>query len=138
MRTGTGCAAGMLYDDVWLNYSVRADSGDVAFTYQLNDTRIPMHGACEMRIGLRRDDLEDKSKYYVAGVTAKGGKYSVGGVYEDGFMKVRIRDLATYTVAVDTVPPEIIPLNPQQWGRTGRIVFRAKDKGTGSIAIAER
>lgn len=122
---------GMLYDDVWLNYSVRADSGDVAFTYQLNDTRIPMHGACEMRIGLRRDDLEDKSKYYVAGVTAKGGKYSVGGVYEDGFMKVRIRDLATYTVAVDTVPPEIIPLNPQQWGRTGRIVFRAKDKGTG-------
>ena len=58
----------------WLNYSVRADSGDVAFTYQLNDTRIPMHGACEMRIGLRRDDLEDKSKYYVAGVTAKGEK----------------------------------------------------------------
>ena len=111
---------GMLYDDVWLNYSVRADSGDVAFTYQLNDTRIPMHGACEMRIGLRRDDLEDKSKYYVAGVTAKGGKYSVGGVYEDGFMKVRIRDLATYTVAVDTVPPEIIPLNPQQWGQIGR------------------
>ena len=32
---------GMLYDDVLLNYSVRADSGDIAFTYQLNDTRIP-------------------------------------------------------------------------------------------------
>lgn len=122
---------GMLYDDVWLNYSVRADSGDVAFTYQLHDTRIPLHGACEMRIGLRRDCLEDKSKYYVAGVTARGGKYSVGGTYEDGFMKVRIRDLAAYTVAVDTVPPEITPLNPQQWGRTGRIVFKAKDKETG-------
>ena len=36
-----------------------------------------------------------------------------------------------YTVAVDTVPPEITPLNPQQWGRTGRIVFKAKDKETG-------
>ena len=46
-------------------------------------------------------------------------------------MKVRIRDLAAYTVAVDTVPPEITPLNPQQWGRTGRIVFKAKDKETG-------
>ncbi|WP_294619151.1 M23 family metallopeptidase [uncultured Bacteroides sp.] len=122
---------GMLYDDVRLNYSVRADSGDVAFTYQLHDTRIPLHGACEMRIGLRIDRLEDKSKYYVAGVTAKGGKYSIGGIYEDGFMKVRIRDLATYTVAIDTVPPEITPLNPQQWGRTGRIVFKAKDKETG-------
>lgn len=121
---------GMLYDDVWLNYAVRADSGDIAFTYQLNDTRIPMHGACEMRIGLRHDWLKDKSKYYVAGVTARGDKYSMGGTYENGFMKVRIRDLATYTVAVDTVPPEIIPINPQQW-KTGRIVFKAKDKGTG-------
>lgn len=122
---------GMLYDDAWLNYAVRADSGDVAFTYQLNDVRIPMHGACEMRIGLRRDLVADKSKYYVAGVTARGGKYGVGGIYEDGFMKVRIRDLATYTVAVDTVPPELTPINPQQWGHTGRIVFKAKDKETG-------
>lgn len=122
---------GMLYDDVWLDYSVRADSGDVAFTYQLHNKRVPLHGACEMRIGLRRDRLEDKSKYYVAGVTARGGKYSIGGTYEDGFMKVRIRDLGTYTVAVDTVPPEIIPLNPGQWGRTGRITLKAKDKETG-------
>lgn len=122
---------GMLYDDVWLNYAVRADSGDIAFTYQLNDTRVPLHGACEMRIGLRRRPIEDMSKYYVAGVTARGDKYSVGGTYEDGFMKVRIRDLGTYTVAVDTVPPEITPLNPQQWGRTGRIVFKVKDRETG-------
>ena len=34
-------------------------------------------------------------------------------------MKVRIRDLGTYTVAVDTVPPEIIPLNPGQVGAYG-------------------
>ena len=112
-------------------FPVRADSGDVAFTYQLHNKRVPLHGACEMRIGLRRDRLEDKSKYYVAGVTARGGKYSIGGTYEDGFMKVRIRDLGTYTVAVDTVPPEIIPLNPGQWGRTGRITLKAKDKETG-------
>ena len=37
---------GMLYDDVWLDYSVRADSGDVAFTYQLHNKRVPLHGAC--------------------------------------------------------------------------------------------
>lgn len=122
---------GMLYDDVLLNYAVRADSGDVAFTYQLNDTRVPMHDACELRIGLRRRPVEDMTKYYVAGVTARGRKYSVGGKYEDGFMKVRIRDLGTYTVAVDTVPPMITPVNKAQWGRTGKIVFKAKDKETG-------
>ena len=65
---------GMLYDNVLLNYSVRADSGDIAFTYQLNDTRIPMHNACDLRIGLRRRPVEDMTKYYVAGVTARGGK----------------------------------------------------------------
>ena len=122
---------GMLYDDVLLNYSVRADSGDIAFTYQLNDTRIPMHNACVLRIGLRRRPVEDVTKYYVAGVTARGGKYRIGGKYEDGVMKVRIRDLGTYTVAVDTVPPVITPVNQAQWGRTGKIIFKAKDKETG-------
>ena len=122
---------GMLYDDVLLNYSVRADSGDIAFTYQLNDTRIPMHNACDLRIGLRRRPVEDVTKYYVAGVTARGGKYRIGGKYEDGVMKVRIRDLGTYTVAVDTVPPVITPVNQAQWGRTGKIIFKAKDKETG-------
>lgn len=122
---------GMLYDDVLLNYSVRADSGDIAFTYQLNDTRIPMHNACDLRIGLRRRPVEDMTKYYVAGVTASGRKYRIGGKYEDGVMKVRIRDLGTYTVAVDTVPPVITPVNQAQWGRTGKIIFKAKDKETG-------
>lgn len=122
---------GMLYDDVLLNYSVRADSGDIAFTYQLNDTRIPMHNACDLRIGLRRRPVKDVTKYYVAGVTARGGKYRIGGKYEDGVMKVRIRDLGTYTVAVDTVPPVITPVNQAQWGRTGKIIFKAKDKETG-------
>ena len=122
---------GMLYDNVLLNYSVRADSGDIAFTYQLNDTRIPMHNACDLRIGLRRRPVEDMTKYYVAGVTARGGKYRIGGKYEDGVMKVRIRDLGTYTVAVDTVPPVITPVNQAQWGRTGKIIFKAKDKETG-------
>ena len=46
-------------------------------------------------------------------------------------MKVRIRDLGTYTVAVDTVPPVITPVNQAQWGRTGKIIFKAKDKETG-------
>ncbi|MGG6550074.1 UNVERIFIED_CONTAM: M23 family peptidase, partial [Prevotella sp. 15_C9] len=78
------------------------------------DTRIPMHDACDLRIGLRRRPVEDMTKYYVAGVTARGGKYRIGGKYEDGVMKVRIRDLGTYTVTVDTVPPVITPVNQAQ------------------------
>ena len=97
-----------------------------------------MHGACDLRIGLRRRPVEDMAKYYVAGVTARGGKYCIGGKYEDGVMKVRIRDLGTYTVAVDTVPPVITPVNQAQWGRTGKIIFKAKDKELASIPIGVR
>lgn len=121
----------MLYDDVRLNYAVRADSGDIAFTYQLHDSRIPMHGTCDLRIGLRHRPVEDMTKYYVAGVGSRGGKYSIGGKYTDGFMEVGIRELGTYTIGIDTIPPVITPVGQAQWGRKGRIVFKAKDEGTG-------
>lgn len=121
---------GMLYDDVPLHYSVRADSGAIAFTYQLHDKTVPLHSGCELRIGLRRKPVEDMTKYYVARVTGRG-KYSVGGRYEDGFMKTSIRELGTYTVAIDTVPPVIIPLNKNTWGRNGKVTYRLKDGQTG-------
>ena len=116
---------GMLYDNVPLQYQVKA------VTYQLNDKPVSLHAGCELRIGLRRKPVADTTKYYVARVTPKGTKYSVEGTYEDGFMKASIRELGTYTVAVDTVPPEIIPVNKNLWGRNGKIVYRLKDEGTG-------
>lgn len=123
---------GRLYQDVQLDYAVRADSGDVAFTYQLHSSRIPLHDYCDMYLGLRYRPIEDSSKYYVAGVTKKGSKYYVGGkLLDDGRMKVRIRELGTYTVAIDTVPPVIMPLNAKKWGRMGRIQFKVKDRETG-------
>lgn len=122
---------GMLYEDMALKYNVRADSGAIAFTYQLNDKVISLHGSCELRIGLRRMPLADTTKYYVARVTDKGGKYSAGGKYEKGFMKTGIRELGTYTVALDTIPPEVTPVGQQNWGRAGKIIYRIKDKETG-------
>ncbi len=121
---------GMLYNDAYLNYAVRADSGDIAFTYQLNDTRIPLHEGCELRIGLRRRLPVENKKYYVAKVGADGRKQSVGGIFEDGFVKARIYDLATYTVGVDTLPPRITPLAQAEWGRRGRILFKVEEKET--------
>lgn len=122
---------GMLYDDVPLNYQVKADSGAVAFTYQINDKPVSLHAGCELCIGLRRKPMADTTKYYMVRVTVKGKKYSVGGKYQDGCMKAFVRELGTYTVAVDTIPPEIIPVNKNQWGRNGKVVYRLKDEGAG-------
>lgn len=122
---------GMLYDDVPLRYSVRADSGAIAFTYQLHDKRVPLHSGCELCIGIRRKPVEDMTKYYVARVNARGRLSAAGGRYEDGFMKTNIRELSTYTVAIDTVPPTITPVNKNTWGRTGKVVYRLGDARTG-------
>lgn len=122
---------GMLYEDAYLNYTTRADSGDISSTYRLHDTNIPLHSYCDMSIALRRMPVEDSTKYYVAGVNRRGKKYYVGGSYEDGRMKVRIRELGTYTVDVDTFPPTLTPVNPKSWGRTGRIVLKPRDRETG-------
>lgn len=136
---------GMLYDDVALQTALRVDSGDVAYTYQLHDESVPLHAGCELRIALRKPLQEvDSTKYYVAAVTRTGGRYSVGGRYEGGLhaeagcrgsmgpeMVASIRELGTYTVAVDTVPPVITPVGRNTWSRTGRMEFVVKDDATG-------
>ncbi|WP_321330869.1 M23 family metallopeptidase [uncultured Bacteroides sp.] len=122
---------GTLYEDLPLHFNVRADSGAIAYTYQLNDKPVPLHAACELSIGLRHKWLADTTKYYVAEITSGGRMHSVGGKYEKGFMKANILDLGTYTVAIDTVPPKVLPLAKNTWARSGRIAYRIKDAETG-------
>lgn len=122
---------GMLYEDVPLRFNVRADSGAIAFTYQLHDKSVPLHSRCELRIGLRRKPVADTTKYYVARVNGRGGLSNAGGRYEDGFMKTTIRELGTYTVGIDTVPPTITPVGKNNWGRSGKVVYRLGDARTG-------
>ena len=122
---------GRLYDDLYLNYSVSKNNQDVAFTYQLSKQTVALHDYADLSIGLTQMPVEDMSKYYVAGVDNKGKRYSLGGKYEDGYMKAKVREIGTFTVGVDTIPPVVKPLNPQQWSRNGSIIFQVKDEHTG-------
>lgn len=71
------------------------------------------------------------SKLYVA--QRRGGwTGSVGGRYEKGWMKASVRELGgDFFVAIDTVPPTLIPLSPAQWSRTGIIRLSVADSQTG-------
>lgn len=122
---------GNLYDGVALNYSARADSGAVAYTYRLHDKRVPLHGHADLQIGLFRMPVADSTKYYVARVIDKGKLVSVGGTYKEGFMQARIRELGTYTVAIDTVAPQITPVNPKNWARNGKVIYKIKEEESG-------
>lgn len=120
---------GMLYEDVDLNCRVIADSLNISYDYQLNDKPVPLHGGCSLVIGVRNYPISDMSKYYVAR-KYKGRKSSAGGYFEDGFMFANIRELGTYSVAIDTVAPRIVPLNKPQW-KIGNIRFKIRDAETG-------
>ncbi|WP_071145349.1 M23 family metallopeptidase [Bacteroides ihuae] len=121
---------GTLYEDLPLFFNVRADSGAVAYTYQINDEAIPLHSACELSIGVRRKMVSDTAKYYVARVSGRQ-MYSVGGKYANGFVTAKILTLGTYTVAIDTIPPKVVAVNKNAWNRSGRIVYHIKDRETG-------
>ena len=123
---------GMLYDDHLMRTKVLVDSSAVAYTYQLHDKPFALHQAKgELSIGLMRKPVADKRKYFVAKVSPSGKLSSVGGRYDDGFMRVNIRQIGTYTVAVDTVAPVVKTVNAEKWSSTGRIVFSMSDKLTG-------
>ena len=120
---------GMLYEDVDLNCRVRADSLNISFDYQLHDRPVPLHAGCSLMIGVRNYPIPDMTKYYVVR-KYKGRKASAGGYFEEGFMHANIRELGTYSVALDTVAPRIVPLNRPQW-KGGNIRFKIRDAETG-------
>ena len=120
---------GMLYDDVDLNCRVIADSLNISFDYQLHDKPLPLHRRCPLRIAVRYYPVSDVSKYYVVR-KHKGKKISAGGHFKEGYMHTAISELGTYSVALDTVAPRIVPLNKPQW-KTGNIQFKINDAETG-------
>ena len=120
---------GMLYEDIALNSKVIKDTAAISYEYQLHDEAVPLQAGCTLMIGIRHLPVSDTSKYYIA---RKWGnkKGSAGGEFDNGWMKTTIRELGTYTVAVDTVPPRVTPLNKPQW-KSGNIQFRIGDAETG-------
>ena len=120
---------GMLYEDVEADVQMTTDSAAVAFTYQLHDSPLPLHDYCPLRIGVRRRPVADSTKYFIAERSGKSLWY-VGGTWRDGWLEGRVRSLGTYTVAIDTVAPTVVPLNRGQWA-SGRITFRVGDDRSG-------
>ena len=120
---------GMLYEGVDLDCRVIADSLGISFDYQLHDKPVALHAGCPLKIAVRNYPISDTSKYYVAR-KYKGRKASAGGRFEDGVMHANIRELGTYSVAIDTVVPRIVPLNQPQW-KGGNIRFKIRDAETG-------
>ena len=127
---------GNLYTDVYLNPNrvsnpVRVETGysDFAPLYSFGE-RVPLHNSCTLTLAITNDSYPDKSKYGIISIVNNRPVW-LGGEYSERKIKTRIRELGQFTVAIDTVPPEVIPQNPNKWAINKQISFRISDDLSG-------
>lgn len=120
---------GMLYDDAELRTRVIGDSNSISFDYVLDIGRTPLHSFCDLSIGVRHLPVADTTKYYIV---QKAGKWrsSMGGTYQNGWLKTKVRTLGTFAVGVDTIPPQVTPLGQGSWRVNRNIRFKISDAQT--------
>lgn len=103
---------GALYSDVDFQYSEKPSSP--AFfspVYQLHNTTVPLHFACPLRIKASNLPERYRDKVVLAQIDPASGRIlSATGKYEHGWVEGNIRNLGSYTLAVDTIPPRITSL----------------------------
>ena len=127
---------GTFYANFNLDYQTKpANNLYYSPLYQLHNDRTPVHNPYLLK--LKADGLPDslKHKSLIAVVDGKSGKkWSMGGQYEDGWVTARVRQLGTFAISVDTVPPTIQPLsiaNKNRLTEQSRIRFKIADDFSG-------
>lgn len=79
-------------------------------TYQLHNSTVPLHFACPLRIKATHLPQRLQDKVMLAQIDPASGRIlSATGNYDNGWVEGNIRVLGTYTLAVDTISPKIVP-----------------------------
>jgi murein DD-endopeptidase MepM/ murein hydrolase activator NlpD len=116
---------GALYRDVFFEYGVEEPTpGCVGNTYKLGDIAIPIHKFYTLKIQVPPAYLRVKDKLCV--VSVKDGRIAdyEGSTIEGNMISARTRQLGSFALAIDDVPPILTDLNLKQ----GRIVKGSKLK----------
>lgn len=99
--------------------------------FRINNFYVPLHSFCDLRIRVEKDTFTNKSQYGVMQLSRKSRNW-IGGKYENGFVKVGIRDLGDeFAVYYDNKPPLISPLAPNLWVKRGIIRISLADNLSG-------
>ena len=121
---------GNLYDDLYFRYSVKEDSTALGTTHILHNKPVAFHKSAKLSLRLQTDTLENKQQYGI--VRLQNGRRSwTGGVYRNGWVDADIKEMGSYTLGQDLVPPTITPLNPATWVSKQAIALRLSDNLSG-------
>jgi hypothetical protein len=125
-----------LYDDAWLSYAVDSATPSNTFgpVHRFHDEDTAVNEAYTMTLdasGLPEDLV---SKASLATVSDGGRLAYAGGSYRDGVVTGSVRAFGAFTIATDTAPPTISPINisdGKDMRRAGDIRIRVRDDFSG-------
>ena len=127
---------GALYDNLNFTYEkTEGNAGTFSPVHHIHNTHTPLHLACELAI--RPDSLPEqlRDKALLGYMNGEESEIeAAGGEWKDGMVSTRIRTFGKYTVLVDTIAPEIRPLNLNGSGdmsAKNSIRFRITDELSG-------
>lgn len=127
---------GSLYKNVDFVYKKSAaQEGCMSHVHHLHDFKTPMHISAELAI--RPESLPEdlRKKAYLGYMNGENGHMvSAGGTWEDGMVRTKIRAFGRYTVLVDTIDPEVKPLNlggTRDMSTKSSFRFRVRDLQSG-------
>ncbi|MFP4471807.1 MAG: M23 family metallopeptidase [Bacteroidales bacterium] len=119
--------AGALYDTMHF-YADLMPADDEMFSAicHLHPSDVPLHVNAELAILPRQIESSLKDYALIVRLDEEGEYSAVGGNWQNGMLTAPIRDFGKFTVVLDSVPPEIKPLN----------IFSGKDiSGQSSIRL---
>lgn len=127
--------ADALYEDLDFIYSTTpAIHGSYSPVHHLENEWVPIHSGCSLAIRPYGIQPSLMSKAIIVKVEGNGQFTGKSSKLENGFIKTQIRDFGNYTVAVDTTPPVIRPVNVSQNKNVGKqhnLAFRITDNLSG-------
>ena len=104
--------AGALYDDLYFDYSVSDPRpGSYSPLHEVHHPDVPVH--LFYRLAIEASNLPDnlRTRATIAQYLGKGSYSSLGGTWEGNQLVTRIRNFGSFCIMVDTIKPEIKPLN---------------------------
>jgi len=124
------------YTDIPFNYSKKAGWEEFfSDIHIVHDESAPIHTSARMSIETKNIEKHLRPKALLVKVDTVSGLYSAaGGIYKNGWVTGNIRNFGNYAVAIDTVPPRVVPLsvrNNSELSESSRIRFRISDDLSG-------
>ncbi|KAA3652090.1 MAG: M23 family peptidase [Bacteroidetes bacterium] len=104
--------AHVLYEDIYFEYREEAPlSGALSPTYWIHNHYTPLHKHITVSIKLPPLEEQLKKKAVVFSTVDGKSKYAEGGEWNGLNISVKTRSFAGYGVALDTIQPQIRPIN---------------------------